>query len=326
MAVDPPGPALKLARVALAEARTSIKAARTTLAEARMALKLARTILKEARASLDPPGATFGEARAIFEAAGTAFARFCVQKEYGSERRTYLKSEHRGEIAMADWYPTRVTDLIPWHTNFNTQATASGTTHGLTAGQVTQIAADLSFVTLLVNQLQAVSDYAQAVTAYKEVVFNSAPGTVLPTVPTVPALIVVPIGGISAIQARTRQYAAIIKASVGYTSSVGELYGIVAAAAGPLVAPSISRATPTPGTSHVVLTLAKGGYDVIAIDMKRGGGAFTQVGVSQTAEFTDVTAPLVAGQPEQREYRCQGMLNNARTGDLSATVSAVTVP
>jgi len=52
---------------------------------------------------------------------------------------------------------------------------------------------------------------------------------------------------------------------------------------------------------------------------------WVQIGISQTATFTDVTAALVAGQPEQRKYRCQGMLNNARTGGLSATVSAVTV-
>lgn len=57
-----------------------------------------------------------------------------------------------------------------------------------------------------------------------------------------------------------------------------------------------------------------------------GGGAFAQIGIVQTANFTDTTAPLVAGQPEQREYRVQGMLNNARMGGLSATVSTVTVP
>jgi hypothetical protein len=145
-------------------------------------------------------------------------------------------------------------------------------------------------------------------------------------VPTVPAAIAVALGAAAAIQARTRQYRAIILASVGYTQEIGELYGIVAPAAGPLATPGIQKATPQPGTPNVDLNLFKGGYDVIAIDMKRAGGGWVQIGVSQTANFKDTTAPLVAGQPEQREYRCQGMLNNARTGDLSATISAVTVP
>jgi hypothetical protein len=48
--------------------------------------------------------------------------------------------------------------------------------------------------------------------------------------------------------------------------------------------------------------------------------------VSQLATFVDSTAALVADQPETREYRAQGMVANARTGDLSATVSVVTTP
>ena len=59
---------------------------------------------------------------------------------------------------------------------------------------------------------------------------------------------------------------------------------------------------------------------------KRGAGSWKQMGISQTAELVDTTALLVAGQPEQRDYRVQGMLNNARTGGVSATVSTVTVP
>ncbi len=44
------------------------------------------------------------------------------------------------------------------------------------------------------------------------------------------------------------------------------------------------------------------------------------------AKIIDNTAPLVAGQPEQREYRVQGIENNVRVGALSGIVSVVTVP
>jgi len=40
----------------------------------------------------------------------------------------------------------------------------------------------------------------------------------------------------------------------------------------------------------------------------------------------DTRPPLVLGQPEQREWRVQGLLKNSRTGSLSDAVSVVTVP
>ena len=57
-----------------------------------------------------------------------------------------------------------------------------------------------------------------------------------------------------------------------------------------------------------------------------GGGTWEQIGVWMTAECIDARAPLVAGRPEQREYRAQGMQNNERVGAPSAVVSVVTVP
>lgn len=225
-----------------------------------------------------------------------------------------------------DWYPVKIADRIPWHSNFNAQAIASGTSHGLIAAQVTQITADAAYVTAIVNWLEAVGDFSQSVTAFKDVILDGAIGAIVPSVPTPPTALVVPVGGLGSIQARTRQYAAIIKASVGYTSAVGELYGIVGPAPGPLPDPSVQSATPQTGSPNVVLSLYKGGYDVIAVDMKRGGGVWTQIGVSMTASYLDTTPLLVAGQPEQRDYRVQGMQNNARVGGVSGTVSAVTVP
>lgn len=47
---------------------------------------------------------------------------------------------------------------------------------------------------------------------------------------------------------------------------------------------------------------------------------------TQSAEYIDNRAPLTAGQPEQREYRAQGMVSNNRVGALSPVVNAVTVP
>jgi len=55
-----------------------------------------------------------------------------------------------------DWYPVKIADRIPWYSNFNAQAVASGTSHGLIAAQVTQITAEAAYVTAIVNWLEAV--------------------------------------------------------------------------------------------------------------------------------------------------------------------------
>ena len=66
---------------------------------------------------------------------------------------------------MADWYPATLAALIPWHANFAAQTTATGTTHGLSAGQVTQIATDSEVVEGTVNYLSAVDAFHQAALA-----------------------------------------------------------------------------------------------------------------------------------------------------------------
>ncbi|MEX2242251.1 MAG: hypothetical protein WD716_00230 [Fimbriimonadaceae bacterium] len=57
----------------------------------------------------------------------------------------------------------------------------------------------------------------------------------------------------------------------------------------------------------------------------RNGGDWEQIGFSSRAVFVDVRPPLVLGQPEQREYRAQGIVGNTRTGDLSDLASVVTL-
>lgn len=223
-----------------------------------------------------------------------------------------------------DWYPSRRADRPAWHANFNTEAVASGTTLNLTAPQVAQITLDATAVAQVVDYTEAIDAFRQEVTQFANNILEGDPLAPVPVEPASPANIVLEDGTLPGIEARTRQFAAIIKASTAYTTAIGEAYGIIAPSGG-LATPSL-KAAAVPGSSDVSLRIAKGGYSVIAIDMRRGGGDWAQIGVSQLATFVDSTAALVAGQPETREYRAQGMLSNARTGDLSPTVSVVTTP
>lgn len=230
-------------------------------------------------------------------------------------------------MANADWYPIKIADRIPWHANFNTQCAASGLTHGLIASQISQIAIDNTVVAGCINYAEQVVAFAQAVTEWRNLLLSGPNGTALPPVPTVPATFTYPAGppsALASIEFRTRQYAALIKASVGYTAEIGEQYGIIAPDVVTPTTPSLQAFALT--ASQVRLAINKAGYDVLAVDSKRGAGTWEQIGISQTAEYIDARAPMVAGQPEQREYRVQGMQNNARVGATSAIVSAVTVP
>ncbi len=223
-----------------------------------------------------------------------------------------------------DYYPARRADRVAWHANLAVEAAGNGTTLGLTAGQVTKIAEDSAQVVDNVAYTEAVDAFRQEVTAYVNSVLEGDPLAPMPPPPAAPAGLTPPLPATPGIEARTRGFVAIIKASPNFTQAIGEAYQIVAPG-GALATPSLKGAA-VPGSSNVTLKIAKGGYSVIAIDMRRGGGDWVQIGVSQLATFVDSTPALVPGQPETREYRAQGMVANARTGDLSPTVSVVTTP
>jgi hypothetical protein len=61
---------------------------------------------------------------------------------------------------MADWYPDTQAELIAWHNNFSTQAANNGTTLGLTAPIVAQIAADAANVLIMLNGMEAQREQA----------------------------------------------------------------------------------------------------------------------------------------------------------------------
>lgn len=227
-------------------------------------------------------------------------------------------------MATSDWYPQNLAARIPWHANFAAQATAVGVSRGLSAAQVTQIGLDSAAVAQIVNFAEAVEAYAQAVTAYRDAVLEAPLNLPFPPVPAAPAPPVFAVGTQVSIEARTRQYAGLLKASPSYTATIGESFGIVAAAPS---GPTTPEVAPTALTgSQVSVKVKKGGYDVVAIESKRGTGGWEFVGVAMTTTYVDARPPLVAGQPEVREYRAQGMEDNVRVGAISEVASAVTEP
>jgi hypothetical protein len=222
------------------------------------------------------------------------------------------------------YYPRRLLERGPWHTNFAAQAAENGTTYGLSPADVAQIQLDAENVRAVVAWSEAVDGFAQAVTAYRDALFLGNRNVPAPIPPVAPPGIAPAVGSMNGIVERTRRFIRVIKAAPGYTRAVGESYGVVPPERARPGTPRVS-AEALSGT-RVRLRLFKAGYSFFAIDSRRGSGGWEQVGYSSRAVYLDDRAPLVAGQPEQREYRVQGIVGNTRTGDLSDVASVVTVP
>ena len=223
-----------------------------------------------------------------------------------------------------DWYPSKLLERIIWHANFAARAADSGTTFGLSAGEVTQIAADAAAVEAVLGAALAAERYVQAFSKFQQLMLDGPATAPLQAIPQPPAALTLGAGSLAGIKARTRRYAARIKSAAGYTKSTGEAYGIVPPETAPPAIPEVTARALT--QSQVRLRLTRRGYPLVAVDSRRNGGAWEQIGVSQLREFVDARPPMEENRPELREYRVQGMLRNQRVGGLSDVARAVTVP
>src|SRR6185436_7428548 len=98
--------------------------------------------------------------------------------------------------------------------------------------------------------------FSQAVTEFKNIVLKGELNTPMPPAPAPPPTLSFEGGQLPAIEARTRQYAAIIKAHPDYTPSIGEDYGIVAPAAPPAGVPSLTATALTASQVRLGVTKA----------------------------------------------------------------------
>lgn len=226
-------------------------------------------------------------------------------------------------MPTADWYPTRESDLVQWHAQFSASVSSYATTLGLAAPVVTQVSVDATNVSVVLNAVEAATNYRSEVVAYKDQLLHGALNTPTPPVPTVPSPLVPLIGTLGNIEARTRQLVAQIKANPAFTQQMGEDMGIF-----PVVTPlGDPSCTALALTGHqVAIRVLKGGYPAIVLWRQRGGGPWEQVAILTTATYTDQDPPLVGNNPEERSYRVQGYLNNAPAGPYSVVVTVVTIP
>ena len=227
---------------------------------------------------------------------------------------------------MADYIPTVEADLMVWFTDHAAGVATHGASVGLSPGDITQAAADAGTVAHAVNGRSLYESKKQEFTAYKDILLYAPLNTPLPAVPAVPAVGTPPVGGLAACVARARQRAERIKSHPAYTAAIGEDCRIVAPAGPPPATQPTLKAKEQTGFA-VLLTFAMLGHDQIEIQCKRGNEAdFTFLNYDTNSPYLDARPPLVAGQPEVRQYRARWRDDDQPVGDWSDIVQVTAQP
>ena len=219
----------------------------------------------------------------------------------------------------ARWYPQGLAARAAWHFNFSTQAAASGTSYGLTAAQVAQIAADAAVVEYFNEYDEYLKSQMETWREMRDAYLDGDLGDVAPRPPEfdVPAL---PADALVAIAERTEKYADKIKASDDYSPSVGDAYGIVSAAPEP---PPVGEMKPVAKSYGAIaefkasFKIALKGMSGVQMQMERDGDPVTHKINFPSGDIIDDTPLLVPAKAETRRYRFYFLQKNTIVGESS---------
>lgn len=223
---------------------------------------------------------------------------------------------------MADYVAKNEGDLVIQLNDHAAGVSTHGATVGLSAGEITQAATDAATASMAVNGQSLYQSKGEEWTEYKRLILYGPLNTPLPGQPTPPTVGTVPLGALAAIVARFRQRADRIKAHPAYTPAIGEDCRIVAPVGGPpgTQKPVLQGVSET--AFAVRLTFAMQGHDQIEIYSKRGTETeWTLITTDTSSPYVDGRDPLVAGQPEVRQYRARFKDNDLPVGDWSDVIS-----
>lgn len=228
----------------------------------------------------------------------------------------------------AEYLPTTDAELAVWYNNFNLKIPTYATLFGLVAGDTAAIANDTAAIIYMINQVELSKVNTQDRVAYKDLikkgpigaVGGAYPGSFVP--PTTPAVIVLP-----GINPRMRLLVKRLKAHPAYTVAIGEDLGIVRdVVVGPVIPKPTGSARSLIG-SQVQIKFVKSTFSGVMVESKRGSEtAWSVLGTYIRSPFVDTRAPLIAGQPEVRNYRMVYVVGNDQTGDASDVLVVTTMP
>ena len=227
---------------------------------------------------------------------------------------------------MADYIPKEETALLVWFADHAAGVSTHGATVGLSPADIAQATADADTVSHAVNGRSLYESKKQEFTAYKDILLYAALNTPLPGTPVPPTVGALGPGALAACVARARQRAERIKSHPKYTTAIGEDCRIIApAGALPPTQPTLQAVAET--GFQVRLTFAMLGHDQLEIQFKRGAELdFSLLAYDTNSPYLDALAPVVAGQPEVRQYRARWRDDDQPFGDWSDIVQVTARP
>lgn len=222
---------------------------------------------------------------------------------------------------MADYVETNEAALVIQLNDHAVGMATHGTTLGFSAPEINQAATDAAEALMLVNQQSIIQSKAQEWTEFKKIVLYAPLNTPLPPMPTAYTVPPALVGALAAIVARFRQRGERAKAHPNYTQPIGEDLRIVAPVTPPpaVIKPVLKGVPETDFNVRITFTMS--GHDQIEIYSRRGGGDWELITVDTSNPYVDGRAPLVAGQPEVREYRARYKDGDEPVGDWSDVIS-----
>ena len=122
-------------------------------------------------------------------------------------------------MSGTSFIPRTDAEKLAWLTNFKTKLPIYATPLGITATTVTQVMTDFTVFNTLMAWLDAMKNYTQSVTSFKNQVRDGS--AALGTLPPLPTLPVLPAGAKSDIFGRVRLLVQAIKANPVYTEAIG---------------------------------------------------------------------------------------------------------
>lgn len=220
------------------------------------------------------------------------------------------------------YFPPELDAQADWYENFNTAFDPIHARLGFTDPEADAVSADCAAAVFVLRPIRALaSDFEKTITGYVRAQLHGPLGTAMPAHPSMPVWpATVPAAVLQGIDDRRQAWVQRVKGSTGYNSaSDGAALRIEPTGDpfNPTTYQAVIRAAICTGPAEVRLKLAKanGAIDANKVRMRRTGQtAWLDLGNFTKAEVFDRTPMLTPGQPEQREYQTQAVIQDALFG------------
>lgn len=225
---------------------------------------------------------------------------------------------------MASAIPTKDGDFLPWLNNYQLKIPGYAATFGISAAEVTQVAADYTLLNYLLNQIDVLDNDGQSRTAYKNLILKGAIGSAAGSYPALPTFGAVPPAVPAGIRARVVSQVQRIKAHTAFTDAIGQDLDIVATPSS--FDPTVFKPTITAKlTASLEVTLnfdkASGQIDGVNVYSRlQGQVAWKKLAFDSVSPYIDNSPLAQPGVPEVREYRARGVIADQEIGLPSDTV------